>query len=358
MTLASRLWTFCQKGIARQVSEKNRLNPFFIEGRLVLLLTTRCNFSCQHCLRVLEDPKDLPWETAAKVLEDARKYNYRFISLTGGEPFLYPDLEKLLERATALGYLLAFVTNGYNLLEHAKLLRRFKKHIRFLVFSLESPLPEEHDRIRRKGSFERLMDDFAFCRREKIPFRTQTTVSTRNIDQLLDIGFLAKRKGAANLAFTTMLPCPRTNESKLVLDARQRRELSYGLFALGRILRMRIIISADIRGNTNLKICQPMEMSETAVDAEGRLIQCCELGNFDDPEIRRRAVVADLKEESFDAAMKKLSLHIHGIIAARIADHEKMTARNESPDFNSCFYCIQKILSESMRLPEDTTKKS
>ncbi len=344
MTLAQRLWNFTQKGITRQVTEKDQPHPFFVEGRIVLLLTTRCNFSCQHCLRALEDPKDLPLDVATKTLEGARKYNYRFVSLTGGEPFLYPDLEALIERATALGYRLALVTNGYNLLEHARLLCRFKKYIHFLVFSLESHLPEEHDRIRRKGSFDRLMADFAFCRKERIPFRTQTTVSTRNIDQLLDIGLLAKRKAAADLAFTTMLPCPRTDENKLVLDLRQRRELFYGLFALGRILRMRIIISGDIRGNTNLKICHPMEMRETAVDAEGRLIQCCELGNFDHPEIRRQAIVADLKEESFDAAMKKLSLRIHHLIAARIADYEKSAGRNESPDFNSCFYCIRKIL--------------
>jgi|GEM_PF-638319 len=344
MTLAQRLWRFYQNDIARREKQGNLANPFFSGGSLILIVTTRCNFSCRHCLRVLEDPKDLPLPVAVKALEGGRKYNYRTVSLTGGEPFVYPHLQELAERAVALGYRLVIVTNGYNLLNHADWLRRFKKGIALLVFSLESAVAEEHDGLRRQGSFERLMKDFAFCRGEKIRFRTATTVSTRNIDALFDIGILARKNRAQDLVFTTMLPCPRTQENQLVLNAQQRQRLPFELLTLGRLLKKTVFISSDIRGNANLKICFPMEMREVAVDAEGRLVQCCELGNFDHPEIQRRAVVADLNTESFDAAMEKFSLRIHRLIAGRIADQQTSEARNEDPDFNSCFYCINKIL--------------
>jgi MoaA/NifB/PqqE/SkfB family radical SAM enzyme len=302
-------------------------------------------------MRSAQNPEDLPLGTAVKILEGARKYNTRLLALTGGEPFLYPALGDLVDRAVSLRYRLGFVTNGYNLLEHETFLRRHKKSIAYVAFSLESPRPEEHDAIRHKGSFQRLMADFEFCRREKITFRVQTTVSRRNLNDLLDIGLLAKKKGAAHLSFTTMLPCPRTEENQLVLDTAQRAELPAALIALGRTLGMPTNIAADIRGKGNLTICQSMEMKELSVDPQGRLIQCCELGNYDTPHIQRQAVVADCNQEPFDDAMKKLCLHFHRMTIARIADLAARGDRDESPDFNSCFYCVHKALAGPVASP-------
>ena len=346
MTLAKRLWHFHRQQVARLAKEGKIPNLCCIEGRFVFLVTTRCNFRCRHCMRVLEDPKDIPLEIAVKALEAGQKYNLRAVVFTGGEPFLYPRYEELTGRAVALGYRVGIVTNGYNLLEHADFLRRYKKSIDFLAFSLESADAEEHDTIRHKGSFERLMADFDFCRKEKITFRFQTAVSRRNIDDLLAIGLLAKKKRVPAVSFTTMLPCPRTQENELVLDAERRKELVYDLMALGRMLKLRIGISSDIHANTNVALCHAMQMREIAIDAEGRMIQCCELGDFDDPHIRRFAAVADLKTDSFDEAMKKLYGHMHRFACDRISDYARLKDRDEGPDFNSCFYCINKILAQ------------
>jgi len=345
MFLLHRVWQLHKAAIASKLKQNPPSSPFLYCVNLVLLVTTRCNFSCRHCMRSAQDPEDLPLGTAVKVLEGARKYNARFLAITGGEPFLYPPLGDLLDCAVSLRYRLGLVTNGYNLLEHETLLRRHRKSISYVGFSLESPRPEEHDAIRRKGSFQRLMADFEFCRREKITFRVQTTISRHNLNDLLDIGLLAKKKGATLISFTTMLPCPRTEENQLVLDAAQRAELPAALLALGRTLRMPINIAADIRGKGNLTICQAMDMRDLSVDPQGRLIRCCELGNYDSPHVQRQAVVADCNQESFDEAMKKLCLHFQRMMVARIADLAARGDRDDGPDFNSCFYCIHKALA-------------
>ncbi len=346
MTLAKRLWHFHRQQIVRLAKEGKLPNPFFVKGHFVFIVTTRCNFTCQHCMRVLKDPKDLPFEIAVKALEGGQKYNLRTVVFTGGEPFLYPRYQDLTDRAVALGYRVAFVTNGYNLLDHADFLRRTKKSLDFIAFSLESADAEEHDTIRRKGSFERVMAGFDFCRKEKIPFRFQTTVSRRNIDGLVALGLLAKKKRVPAVSFTTMLPCRRTQENDLVLDAERREALVHDLMALGRMLKLRTNISADIHANANVALCHSMQMREIAIDAGGWIIQCCELGDFDDPHIRRFAAVADLGTDTFDETMKKLHGHIHRFVCDRISDYARLKDRDEGPDFNSCFYCIRKILAQ------------
>jgi len=354
MTLAKRLWHVHRQQITRLAKEGKLADPFFVPGRFVFILTTRCNFSCRHCMRVLKDPKDLPFEIGVKALEAGRKYNLRAIAFTGGEPFLHPRYEDLTERAVALGYRVSFVTNGYNFLDHADFLRRTRKSIDFIAFSLESADPREHDAMRRKGSFERVMQGMDFCRREKFPFRFQMTISRRNIDGLVEIGLLAKKKRVPAVSFTTMLPCPRTQGNDLVLEAQRRQGLVHDLMALGRMLKLRVNIASDIRANANVALCQPMQMREIAVDAEGHIVHCCELGDFDDPRLRRFAAIADLKTDSFDEAMKKLYGHMARFACSRISDYARLKDRDEGPDFNSCFYCIRKICAQPDTDPDSS----
>jgi len=351
MSLAQHLWHMHRRNTTRLVQEGKLSNIFHMSSRLVFIVTTRCNFTCQHCLRTLEKPKDLPLETAQKALAGGKKYNLGSVVFTGGEPFLYPEREALTAHAVGLGYRVGFVTNGYNLQEHADFLHKYKKSIAFIAFSLESADPKEHDTLRHKGSFERVIAGFELCRKEKIPFRCQTAVSRRNKKDLLPLILLAKKKRVSGISFTTMLQCPRTEHNDLILSAKERQELIYDLLTLKHMFRTDLNIAADIHAFTNIHLCQPMQMKEIAFDAEGRLVQCCELANFDDAQIRNFTTIADLRTDTFDETMKKLSAHIHRFNCMRIDDFARLEKRDNGPDFSSCFYCIRKITAQ----PETST---
>jgi len=66
------------------------------DGRMRIYLTLACNLKCPFCVnRAVPDHKafqKLPAETWAKIIRDSR----RNVVLTGGEPFLYPELIKLV----------------------------------------------------------------------------------------------------------------------------------------------------------------------------------------------------------------------------------------------------------------------
>lgn len=77
-------------------------------------ITRKCNLKCAHCLRGKMQPVSMSKEVIDKILEAASGID--IISLTGGEPFLEPDLieylvDKIIEKDFDVTHL-ATVTNG------------------------------------------------------------------------------------------------------------------------------------------------------------------------------------------------------------------------------------------------------
>lgn len=350
MDLIKVVWDNHKKRLLKGLSSPAQRKGFFVKGNLVFLVTTRCNFNCRHCLRDAGKPRDLGLDLAEKILTGAKKYNFDHVTLTGGEPFVYPHLKKLVELISAHGYRFSFVTNGYNFASHIDLLMKFKEKISFVAFSLESHDEKQHDAMRQEGSYAKLMEDFSLCKKHRIPFRIVTAVSAANYDQLGGIAVLAKKKGASLLVLTTVLPCPRAEDNKLVLDAEKRQELFLTYMTLSRMIRLPIVAGADIRANSNIKLCASLNMTEIAVDPDGNIVHCCEFSNFGTEAVCRHAIVTTLKDKSFDEALKTLSAHIHAFNCRRIEDY-KTEANPDAVDFNSCFYCLRK-LNERIEKPD------
>lgn len=81
------------------------------------LLTYQCNFECDHCF-LFSSPKSqgvFKISQISAVLEEAEKIGtIEWIFFEGGEPFLYfPLLNESVRRASAKGFKVGVVTNGY-----------------------------------------------------------------------------------------------------------------------------------------------------------------------------------------------------------------------------------------------------
>ena len=342
MSFAENFWKHYRRQFLKNISRSKGNKSFFVRGSLVLIVTARCNFACKHCLRDFNATQDMSLEIAQKAVFGAKKYNFKNVALTGGEPFLYPKFEQLIELITENDYLFSIVTNGYNFKEFTDFLKRRKERISFIAFSVESTDKNKHDSIRREGSFERLLEDFRICREAKIPFRIVTAASAMNYDEIFNIALFAKKKGAQSLVMTTVLPCPRSENNKLVLDAEKREELFLTLRELPKIIKLPILIGADIRAQNNIKLCSPLNMLEVTIDMDGNLVQCCELSNYDSPSIYRNAIITSLKDKSFDDALKAFSEYLHRFNCMRIEDY-KNRIHLDDIDFNSCFYCLHAL---------------
>lgn len=129
--------------------------------KVFIELTYRCNLKCRHCYRqeyvYNSDQRNyfLPKERLFKLFDEFEKSGVVEIFLTGGEPFLHPDIYEILEYASKKNFLLSVFTNG-NALSELKNVRKIQKlsiyDIRVSIYGRT----QHHDSITQvKGSCEK-----------------------------------------------------------------------------------------------------------------------------------------------------------------------------------------------------------
>ena len=119
-------------------------NKGVIIPRLVVIITTKCTLKCRHCCNLIphygKGSYNLPLN---ELVEDIKRIMAAVdycvsLELIGGEPFLYPDLAKLLEEVLSLDKILeielttnaTFIpsTNVLQLLKHPKIYVRISEY--------------------------------------------------------------------------------------------------------------------------------------------------------------------------------------------------------------------------------------
>ena len=80
----------------------------------------RCNLACSHCYSASSPLQSaiLPVDHMIAALPALRAQGYRVISLSGGEPLLYPGLPRLSESARAHGFGVVAISNGFRITPH------------------------------------------------------------------------------------------------------------------------------------------------------------------------------------------------------------------------------------------------
>jgi MoaA/NifB/PqqE/SkfB family radical SAM enzyme len=144
-------------------------------------LTYRCNASCAFC-DIWEKPS--PYVGLAQVqenLRDLKRLGVKVIDFTGGEPLLHRQVADFLGLAKEMGFITTLTTNG---LLYPKQAEKLKGKIDMLHFSLDSPLAEEHNRMRGVACFDFVMESIQIAKsigeRPDVLF----TVFEHNIDQI------------------------------------------------------------------------------------------------------------------------------------------------------------------------------
>ncbi len=125
---------------------------------------TLCNIACRHCFISCGPKADqVPMMSAEEVeraLDEGRAAAMRQVYFTGGEPFLHPELRRLVRSALALAPL-TIVTNGILIDdETARWLAEEFNRARYsldLRVSLDGMTPEQNDPVRGRGTFEQIV---------------------------------------------------------------------------------------------------------------------------------------------------------------------------------------------------------
>lgn len=188
----------------------------FMPERVVHLHPTRfCNLSCKHCysssnpnIREMLDPK--PIVHMLCVLYDE---GYNILSVSGGEPLLYPHINKIATEAMAIGYKVNLITNG-SPIGH-KNLELLSDVINFIAISLDGS-PALHTTVRQhQHAFTFVERAINYLNEYNIDFGIAYCVSKLSIEDMPWVADFAEEADAKLLQFH---PYAATGRGKNVSD--------------------------------------------------------------------------------------------------------------------------------------------
>lgn len=177
--------------ITRKVPSRSGFLP---DRTIHLHATRRCNLACAHCYSSSSPyaSETLDLDLLERTLGPLRAEGYEVISLSGGEPLLYPKLESLIDRAHGLGYRVVAISNGYRVRpQHDAVLEKLDG----LAISFDG-IGEKHNRIRgRIDAYRAAIAALAHLKEIGKPAAAAYTVSRESLPDIPDFVEIALEHG-------------------------------------------------------------------------------------------------------------------------------------------------------------------
>ena len=168
-----------------------------VARKLRISVTDRCNFRCQFCMPKtpvwLPHSEILSYEEIQRVAGIFAKAGVEKIRLSGGEPLMRKDVEKLVEMLAKIQGLksLSMTTNGFLLAEKATALKR--AGLESVTVSLHSLKPDRFSEITGGGVFEKVVDGIKAAQKNGFkPLKVNAVIIRGcNEDEIIDLASLA-----------------------------------------------------------------------------------------------------------------------------------------------------------------------
>jgi len=102
----------------------------------------RCNLACAYCNEYDDVSKPVPIDEMLRRIDHLARLGTSIITISGGEPLLHPELDKIIARIRHHGRLAGMITNGY-LLVPERIQRLNKAGLDHLQISIDNVQPDE-----------------------------------------------------------------------------------------------------------------------------------------------------------------------------------------------------------------------
>jgi radical SAM protein with 4Fe4S-binding SPASM domain len=169
-------------------------------------LTYRCNERCVHCYLDHHDHGELTTAECIAVMEDLARAGTLFLTFSGGEIFLRPDLYQILAAARRLHFDISLKTNALLVTkERAARLREFG--VRRVQISVYSDSPEVHDAITKvSGSLQRTVAAIPLLLEEGLQVKLACPLMQGNLLAYRGVMALAEKLGISYVLDLTITP--------------------------------------------------------------------------------------------------------------------------------------------------------
>lgn len=139
--------------------------------------------------------EELSEERAQQLCHELADLGCQKVTLSGGEPTLRKDWSEIATTLVRRGVRVNIISNGWNWTKDT-VQKAVDAQLRSVSCSLDG-MEEVHDNIRRKGSFQSVLETFRLCRAAGMTTSSIFTVSSANIKQLDEVHDLLVREGVS-----------------------------------------------------------------------------------------------------------------------------------------------------------------
>jgi len=169
-------------------------------------LTYRCNERCVHCYLDHDDHGEMSTSECIAVLEEMAQAGTLFLTFSGGEIFLRPDLIEILAAARRLHFDISLKTNALLITrERAAKLRELG--VRKVQISVYSNEPAVHDAITKvPGSLARTLAAIPMLLEEGVKVKLACPLMRQNLLAYRGVMALAEKLGVPYVLDMTITP--------------------------------------------------------------------------------------------------------------------------------------------------------
>lgn len=194
------------ESVVRNEDQKCVYRSINSEGTRVLWeITSACNLRCDFCLVEIKQ-KPVSLSRALDIARALVDHGVEKFLISGGEPLLYPDLQRLLQYLLNQDVLVKLLTNGT--IHDEEIFRLIEEHSTMEVsLSLQSVREDEADAIfGRKGSLKKVLHTIERLPKERLNIICAAgTVNAEQIEEVIDF---AAEQGVPCISVTNIFKSP------------------------------------------------------------------------------------------------------------------------------------------------------
>lgn len=216
----------------------------YVYGRAPMLVywetTLACGLACRHCrASAMADrsPLELSTDEGLRLLDDITGFGrpYPHVVFTGGDPLIRPDLQTLVEAATARGIGASLAPAATGLLTRDALDRLRTAGIQNISLSIDGSTAAVHDGFRGvPGTFETTILSARLAREADLPIQVNTLITDETLPDLPAIYELMKSLDIMRWSLFYLISVGRGSALREVSPAESER-LNLWLYDLSRV---------------------------------------------------------------------------------------------------------------------------
>jgi radical SAM protein with 4Fe4S-binding SPASM domain len=203
-------------------------------------ITGCCNMNCEHCRANMEKKIFMPLDKIEKILQFAKKNMGEEFNLTlsGGEPFLHPNLIEIVRMGVDSGYSEIVITTNGSLVtdEIVNEINKFSDGKVTIQISIDSVAAKTHDTFRGyEGAFDKAIRGLEIIKKYKyVNSSIRMTVKRETQNEMEEMIKLAIEKGCIRIGIGNIIPAGLGADSKFVIAPSQKKEFLENLSVMNR----------------------------------------------------------------------------------------------------------------------------